>query len=127
MLRLMIGDAFCVIPVLLFSRICRSTSVCLIHDKRFKFSRICNSAVEKKREFAIPTTGKTSLCAQFLSPCDNGSYKLPYIMLLPNCKFGRTKDTPVRDKIRVQTAQVVLIFRHAQEGHPACSRRSNMQ
>ena len=35
--------------------------------------------------------------------------------------------TPVRDKIRAQTAQVVLIFRHAQEGHPACSRRSNMQ
>ena len=36
-------------------------------------------------------------------------------------------DTPVRDKVIVQTAQVVLIFRHAQEGHPACSRRSNMQ
>ena len=36
-------------------------------------------------------------------------------------------NTRVRDKIRVQTAQVVLIFRHAQEGHPACSRRSNMQ
>jgi hypothetical protein len=35
--------------------------------------------------------------------------------------------TPVRDKVIVQTAQVVLIFRHAQEGHPACSRRSNMQ
>ncbi len=35
--------------------------------------------------------------------------------------------TPVRDKVIVQTAQVALIFRHAQEGHPACSRRSNMQ
>ena len=41
--------------------------------------------------------------------------------------FRYDEHTPVRDKVIVQTAQVVLIFRHAQEGHPACSRRSNMQ
>ena len=50
-----------------------------------------------------------------------------YIEKCTDIPVVRQINTPVRDKIRVQTAQVVLIFRHAQEGHPACSRRSNMQ
>lgn len=35
--------------------------------------------------------------------------------------------TPVRDKITVQTVQVVLSFPHAQATHQACCRRSNTQ
>ena len=35
--------------------------------------------------------------------------------------------TSVRDKITVQTVQVVLTFPHAQATHQACCRRSNTQ
>ncbi len=54
------------------------------------------------------------------------AYVKPDLNIAFRC-FTYRRYTPVRDKITVQTVQVVLSFPHAQATHQACCRRSNTQ